>query len=371
MAMPVSSHQIENPTCPRSRRIFCYTSIMTKRKEALYRHYRPKKFEEVVGQDHILKALQGVVKQDMVSHAYLFHGGRGTGKTSIARIFAKELGTDESDLYEIDAASHTSIENIKELNESIHTLPFQSRYKVYILDEVHMLSKAAWNAFLKTLEEPPHYVIFIMATTEIEKVPDTILSRCQVFSFKKPNKKMLKEVIEAAGKSEGYSLEEGVSELIALVAEGSFRDAYGTLEKSISVSKDNKISLAEAEKVTGAPKEVMIMEMLHAIAYKNKDEGLSIYMKAVEQGIDPELFADLILERLRVLLLLKIKAKTVEMLKKDISESTFEKLEKIGNDPESAINSETLLKLLETRQKMSRASMSELILELCLIDLMA
>jgi DNA polymerase III subunit gamma/tau len=341
---------------------------MTNRKEALYRHYRPKTFEEVMGQDHILKALQGVVEQNLVSHAYLFHGGRGTGKTSIARIFARELGTDDSDLYEIDAASHTSIENIKELNESVHTLPFQSTYKVYILDEVHMLSKAAWNAFLKTLEEPPAYVIF-MATTEIEKVPDTILSRCQVFSFKKPNKKMLKEVIEAAAKIEGYKLEEGVSELIALVGDGSFRDAYGTLEKAISVSKDKKISLAEAEAVTGAPKEEMIMGVLEAIAYKKKDDVLETFSKATDQGMDPELFAELLLERLRMLLLIKIKARTVETLKKDLADSTYERLEKLGNDPESKLGSETLLRLIDARQKMARSSMSELILELCLIDL--
>jgi DNA polymerase III subunit gamma/tau len=338
-------------------------------REALYRQYRPKEFSQVVGQDHILKSLQSAMEQKMVSHAYLFHGGRGTGKTSIARIFAKELGTKDSDLYEIDAASHTSIENIKELNESIFTLPFESPYKVYILDEVHMLSKSAWNAFLKTLEEPPSYVIFILATTEIEKVPDTILSRCQVFSFKKPTRKILKEVIEGAAKAEGYKLEDGVSELIAIFGDGSFRDAYGTLEKAIGVSKDKEISLSEIEAVTGAPKEEILGEMLDAIAHKKKDKALSVLNKFNEQGIDPILFVDLLLERLRILLLMKINAPGIENLKQDISDFTSERLTALSKDPNSSISSNTLVKLIDTREKMEKSSMSNLILELYLIDL--
>ncbi len=157
--------------------------------QSLYRKFRPSTFNEVIGQDHIVKALQGAIASDSISHAYLFSGSRGTGKTSMARIFAKELGTSEDDIYEIDAASHNSVEDIKELNEAVFTLPFRSKFKVYILDEAHMLSKSAWNAFLKTLEEPPHHVIFILATTELEKVPETILSRCQTFIFKKSSRR--------------------------------------------------------------------------------------------------------------------------------------------------------------------------------------
>lgn len=340
-------------------------------KEALYRQYRPQEFKEVIGQDHVLKSLQGSIAQKLVSHAYIFYGGRGTGKTSIARIFAKELGTKSSDLYEIDAASHTSIEDIKELNESVMTLPFESPYKIYILDEVHMLSKSAWNAFLKTLEEPPPYVIFIMATTEIEKVPETILSRCQVFAFKKPSRKILKEVIETAAKNEGYKLEEGVSELIAIFGDGSFRDAYGTLEKAIGVSKDKKISLKEIESVTGAPQESMLNDIVEAIAYKKIDDALNVLNKSAEQGIDPDLLLDLLLERLRVLLLIKISAKTVDSLKEDMSENTFEVLSKLASDPKSVITSNTLTKLLDSREKMSRSSMSRMILELAVIELIS
>lgn len=338
-------------------------------KEALYRQYRPKKFDEVIGQDHILKSLQGSIKQGMVSHAYLFHGGRGTGKTSIARIFAKELGTKESDLYEIDAASHTSIEDIKELNESIMTLPFESPYKFYILDEVHMLSKSAWNAFLKTLEEPPAYVIFVLATTEIEKVPETILSRCQVFSFKKPSRKILKDVIEAASKNEGYKLENGVSELIAILGDGSFRDAYGTLEKAIGVSNNKLISLEEVEAVTGAPQESIINELVEAIAQKNKDSALTVLNKATSQGIDPELFLDLLIERVRVVLLIKIKAPNLDNLKDDWGENTYERMQKLAENKEIQITSETLSHLLNAREGMSRSSMSETLFELALLEL--
>ena len=147
---------------------------------ALYRKYRPKTFGEVLGQDHIVKVLESSVETNKVSHAYLFVGSRGTGKTSVARIFAKEIGVSENDLYEIDAASNRGIEDIRALRDGARVLPFDSKYKVYIIDEVHMLSKDAWGALLKTLEEPPKHVIFILATTEVHKVPSTIVSRCQI-----------------------------------------------------------------------------------------------------------------------------------------------------------------------------------------------
>ncbi len=157
---------------------------------ALYRKYRPEAFSEIIGQEHIVTALSGALKEEKISHAYIFFGGRGTGKTTTARIVAKALGTDPSDLYEIDAASNRGIDNIRELRENVGTLPFNSKYKVYIIDEVHMLTKEAFNALLKTLEEPPSHVVFILCTTELEKVPETIISRCQEFTFRKPSEKI-------------------------------------------------------------------------------------------------------------------------------------------------------------------------------------
>ncbi|TSD02465.1 MAG: DNA polymerase III subunit gamma/tau [Parcubacteria group bacterium Athens0714_24] len=161
----------------------------------LYRKYRPKNFDEVLGQDHIVGILKNAVKLGRISHAYLFSGPRGTGKTSVARILAKEAGCSEMDLIEIDAASSRGIDEIRSLREAVNFVPLQGKIKVYIIDEVHMLTKEAFNALLKTLEEPPSHVIFILATTELEKVPETIVSRCQSFSFYKIPENVLRKFI--------------------------------------------------------------------------------------------------------------------------------------------------------------------------------
>ena len=201
---------------------------------ALYRKYRPESFDDVIGQDHIVKAISGSLEAGKVAHAYLLCGPRGTGKTTIARIIARSLGSSVNDIYEMDAASNRGIDDVRAIRESVHTLPFDSKYKVYILDEVHMFTKDAWNALLKTIEEPPAHVIFILATTELEKIPETIISRCQSFTFKKPTDAILSTVITNVAKKEGYTLEEGGAELIALLSDGAFRDALGTLQKIIS-----------------------------------------------------------------------------------------------------------------------------------------
>ena len=206
---------------------------------ALYRKYRPQKWEEVFGQDHITNILESSIKTNKVSHAYLFVGSRGTGKTTVARIFAKEIGVSANDLYEIDAASNRGIEDIKELREGVRVLPFDSKYKIYIIDEVHMLSKDAWGALLKTLEEPPKHVIFILATTELHKVPETIISRCQVFTFKKASEAMLKNIVLHIAKEEGYELDKDGAELLAVLADGSSRDGLGELQKVLNFSEKN------------------------------------------------------------------------------------------------------------------------------------
>ena len=162
--------------------------------QSLYRIHRPAAFADVVGQEQVTKPLEEAAKAKKIGHAYLFAGSRGLGKTSVARIFASAIGCSEQDIYEIDAASNNSVEDIRTLTEGVYTLPFQSPYKVYILDEAHMLSKSAWNAFLKTLEEPPAHAVFILATTELEKIPETVQSRCQVFEFKKPTRAVLSKI---------------------------------------------------------------------------------------------------------------------------------------------------------------------------------
>ncbi|MDO8590920.1 MAG: DNA polymerase III subunit gamma/tau, partial [bacterium] len=205
---------------------------------ALYRKYRPRSFTEVIGQDHIVKTLEGALKLGNVFHAYLFAGSRGTGKTTLARIVAREIGASGDDVYEIDAASNNGVDEMRLLNEAVNTLPFNSPYKVYIFDEVHMFSKSAFNALLKTLEEPPKHVVFILATTEIDKLPETVISRCQVFELKRPTREVLKQSITAIAKKEGFTLEPGAGELVALLGDGSFRDTQGILQKVISASKD-------------------------------------------------------------------------------------------------------------------------------------
>lgn len=337
--------------------------------QSLYRKYRPQSFKEVSGQDHVVKALKGAIENETVSHAYLFSGSRGTGKTSIARIFARELGTAEDDIYEIDAASNNGVDEIRELAEAVFTLPFRSTYKVYILDEAHMFSKAAWNAFLKTLEEPPAHVIFIMATTELEKVPETILSRCQTFIFKKPSREILRTVIETAGKNEGVKLEEGVADLIALFGDGAFRDAYGTLEKLIGSSKDKKITLKEAEEILGAPKEDLLLAYVTGLAKKDVDACLTAVRDLSASGADMAKAFELIIERFRTLLLLAISASSADTLSAELSEKTFDTLQNLVKEKSPTISSASLIKLLDAYGRMKTSPMPELPLEIAAVEI--
>src|SRR3989344_9484316 len=196
----------------------------------LYRKYRPQGFEEVIGQEHIVKTLKNSLKSGAISHAYLFCGPRGSGKTTIARIFAKELGCEGIDLVEIDAASHTGVDDVRELIDGIKFAPVKSKYKIFIIDECHQLSKSASNALLKTLEEPPAHAIFLLATTEAHKMIPTILSRCQRFDFKRLQVAEIIQKLEFILKKEDIKFEPAVLPLIALNARGSFRDAESLLD---------------------------------------------------------------------------------------------------------------------------------------------
>lgn len=333
---------------------------------ALYRKYRPQNFKEVLGQDHIVSVLKSSIDQDKIAHAYIFSGSRGTGKTSIARIFAKEIGTSANDITEIDAASNTGVDNIRDLNESINTIPFESKYKVYILDEAHMLSKGAWNALLKTLEEPPKHVVFIMATTEYEKIPETVVSRCQTFLFKKPTQKVLKDVVLAIAKKEGFTLEPASADLIALLGDGSFRDAQSILQKVMGSSKDKKISPEEVVAVTGAPRGEMINDFIRAIDEQNLELGLSSITQAAQSNIDLLLYFKLVLHKMRAILLLRNLKSSEEGIKEEMTDADFTFLKALSEKKPSKINSDTLLTLLSFYDLVAKAYLPEMVLELVL-----
>ncbi|MFA5001187.1 MAG: DNA polymerase III subunit gamma/tau [Candidatus Paceibacterota bacterium] len=270
---------------------------------ALYRKYRPSNFNEVIGQEQVTGVLASAIKQDHLVHAYLFVGSRGTGKTSVARIFAKAIGTSDNDLIEIDGASNRGIDEIRALREAVRTLPFESKYKVYIIDEVHMLTKDAFNALLKTLEEPPAHVIFILATTEQHKVIDTIISRCQTFIFKKPSNEILKKIAKDIAKKEGFTIADDVADLLAFMGDGSFRDTIGILQKIIGSSVDKKIALEEVQNITGAPPPKLVYDLVEAIADNNLDGALSVIDQTAEAGTDFKIFLKLVMREIRLALL--------------------------------------------------------------------
>lgn len=334
--------------------------------DVLYRKYRPKLFADVIGQDHVVKVLEAESKSGEISHAYLFAGTRGTGKTSVARIFADSIGTSKNDIYEIDAASNTSVDDIRSLNESVFTLPFESKYKVYILDEVHMLSKSASNALLKTLEEPPSHVVFILATTETHKIPETVLSRCEVYTFKKPSQEILKKHVTNVAKKEGFSIDDASSELVALLGDGSFRDTLGTLQKILSYSKDKKITSDEVRLVTGAPAVELVHDIVNSISNKDLNLGLGTIKKAVEQNIDMAVFIKLILHTTRAVMLVRFGAESI--VKDDLSENEYEFVKNLAKT-DAGFSSSVLVELLSAYEKTTGAYIPQLPLELALINI--
>lgn len=336
--------------------------------QALYRKYRPQEFKEVKGQDHIVSVLSQGLAKGAVGHAYLFAGTRGTGKTSVARIMARALGTTDRDLYELDAASNRGIDDVRALREAVHTMPFESTYKVYIIDEAHMLTKEAFNALLKTLEEPPAHVIFILATTELDKLPETIVSRCEVHTFKSPTRRMLRDHLVAIAKEEGRALDVGAADIIALVAGGSFRDANGVLQKVITATDDKKISADDAARITGAPPLSLVNDVITGVAEGMPETALSAISIAAQNGVSMKLFAELILQRLRAILMLRFAPTSKKDISEEYSAEDVELLERLAQDVKSPINSTLLSRFLDASAQIDRSAIPALPLELAVVE---
>lgn len=271
--------------------------------QALYRKYRSKSLAEIVGQEHITTTLTNALKQGRISHAYLLTGPRGVGKTSIARILAHEINGlpygDEAhlDIIEIDAASNRRIDEIRDLRDRVNTAPASAKYKVYIIDEVHMLTKEAFNALLKTLEEPPEHVVFILATTEAHKLPETIVSRTQRFSFRPVPAEQVIAHLKTIAKSEKIRIDDDALELIAQHGEGSFRDSISLLDQASNTN--DHVTRGDIERILGLAPETYIASLQAAVQANDSMNIVTTLMELYDQGFEPAMVAAQLGERLR------------------------------------------------------------------------
>ncbi len=307
---------------------------------ALYRKYRPRTFNEVIGQDHIVKTLVNQIKLDKISHAYLFTGSRGTGKTSTAKIFAraincqnpnngspcgecevcKSLEGTNIDVLEIDAASNNGVDEIRDLREKVKYPPVVGNYKVYIIDEVHMLSSSAFNALLKTLEEPPKHTVFILATTEVHKLPATILSRCLRFDFKLVSLENLSKLLENVLKSENVKFDEQSINVIARAGEGSVRDTLSIADRCVSFAGD-ELTYSKVISVLGIAEREILINITNKLLAKQTGEVLVELDSVLSSGKSPLVFSNDLISYFRDLLLvytLGDKSREIVVVKDDI-----------------------------------------------------
>lgn len=327
---------------------------------ALYRKYRPQKFEEVFGQEEAIKILKNSIQENKISHAYLFSGDRGVGKTTVARILAREIGCQAEDIFEIDAASHNGVEEMREIIEATRASTFGSKYKIYILDEAHMLSKSAANSFLKTLEEPPEHVIFVLATTDPNKLPDTIISRCQIINFISPSLEILEKNLKFIGQQEKIEIEHPGLELIASLGHGSFRDAVGILEKVIQATSLKTITFTDVKKVLGIIDQEEILKIMEAIGQKDIPKILEIIRSLnlnTKQKLE-KFYIDLIkMFELTLLLRIDNKSEKIYCATFNLSVIQIAKLKELGLNCPQIISAASLLELLEIESRLANSSL--------------
>lgn len=359
----------------------------------LYRKYRPQTFNDIIGQVHVVQTITNAIASNSISHAYLFSGPRGSGKTTIARVLAKALncqnrkegqfepcnkcsscleitGGNSIDLSEIDAASHRGIDDIRELREGIRFVPVKSKYKIFIIDECHQLSKDAANALLKTLEEPPSHAVFILATTELHKMIPTIVSRCQKFEFKRLTTQDISKKLEYIALKEGIKLDKSAVSLIALNARGSFRDAESLLDECLSFSgKTASIKAEDIEDLLGVVDLLQVAGFVDYLIKKDAKEAILMINKLVDSGVDLPQFIKTLVYYLRQAFLLKINP---EFLSPEISGLSKEELDKIKSQI-AGLTEKDLQKMLElfveAENKIKYASIPQLPVELAIIDI--
>lgn len=352
---------------------------------ALYRAYRPQTFNEVAGQKPIIQTLKNAIKLNKVAHAYLFAGPRGTGKTTMAKIMAKALNcehgpTDDpcneceicqgitkgtiADVIEIDAASNNGVDEIRELRDNVKYLPSVCKYKVYIIDEVHMLSQGAFNALLKTLEEPPAHVVFILATTEPNKIPLTILSRCQRFDFQAISETDMVERLKDVISKENLSVTDEALHLVASLSEGGMRDALSLLDQSISYSKDQNITVDDILAVSGNVSDKYILELLKKIKENEASNALDILNKVLDSGKEISKVISDIMFFLRNVLLFKInKIESTKEIYKDSDYITY------ANAIDNSLIYKYLNLLNETLNNIKYTNQKRAFLEICIIKM--
>ncbi|MGG2085620.1 DNA polymerase III subunit gamma/tau [Priestia aryabhattai] len=354
--------------------------------QALYRVYRPQSFNDVVGQQHIIKTLQNALVQEKFSHAYLFSGPRGTGKTTAAKILAKAVNCEKapiaepcnecatcrgitdgsiSDVIEIDAASNNGVDEIRDIRDKVKYAPSAVRYKVYIIDEVHMLSIGAFNALLKTLEEPPAHVIFILATTEPHKIPLTIISRCQRFDFKRISPEDIVYRMKEVLGSEELEVSEDALYEIAKASEGGMRDALSLLDQAISYSTE-KVSLEDVLSITGAVSQAFIVKIVQAIFNENIVEALDSVESLIKNGKDPARFVEDLIFYYRDVLLYQASEENAYLLEKAAVNEEFKEL---SSKMDSAFIYKVIAELNQTQQEMKWSNHPRVLLEVALVKL--